>query len=358
VQARSTALSTATASAAVTITPYIAPTGSATFVRTDTTTTGTWKGVYGSDGFHVLNEAPKYPSYVTVTPSNHWPYTWAASTTDRRGLQKSSLTATDRIAACWYSGAMFNIALTFKDQNTHQVAMYMVDWDSTKRSQKIEILDGNNNVLDSRTVSGFNGGQYLVWNLSGRVTIRVSNTNSVNGVMSGLFFGGGSPTAASDAATFVRADVTTQGSWKGVYGTEGFHVINDAASYPSYVKVTPSGYQTFNWTSSTTDLRALQKGATTGRIAACWYAGTSMNIRFEFTDLVEHQVALYLLDWDSLNRSTKVEVLDSSNRVLDTRSVSGFAKGQYLVWNLKGRVTIRLTNVNTRNAVVSGIFFR
>ena len=42
-------------------------------------------------------------------------------------------------------------------------------------------------VLDTRTVSGFGGGVYLVWDITGHVVIRVTNTGPVNAVVSGLF---------------------------------------------------------------------------------------------------------------------------------------------------------------------------
>jgi hypothetical protein len=53
----------------------------------------------------------------------------------------------------------------------------------------VDILDGNNTLLDSRAASSFINGQYLVWNLSGHVVVRITNTNPPsNAVLSGLFF--------------------------------------------------------------------------------------------------------------------------------------------------------------------------
>src|SRR6202040_4390668 len=43
-------------------------TGTATFLALDTTTEGNWHGVYGSNGYNVINSTVAYPSYVTVTP--------------------------------------------------------------------------------------------------------------------------------------------------------------------------------------------------------------------------------------------------------------------------------------------------
>jgi subtilisin family serine protease len=166
------------------------PTGAATFVKTDSTTQGTWKGVYGVDGFNVIGDTSSIPSYATVTPAANLPCIWASSTTDPRAMQKGSLN--DRIAACWYNNPSFTVDLSFNDANSHQVALYFVDWDTNLggRSQRVDILDGANNLLDSRTLTGFNGGQYLVWNLSGHVLIRVTNTASAsnNTVLSGIFF--------------------------------------------------------------------------------------------------------------------------------------------------------------------------
>ena len=63
-----------------------------------------------------------------------------------------------------------------------------MDWDRVGRVDRVDILDVNNNVLDSRVVSGFGGGQYWVWNLSGHVTVRLTTGSQYNAVVSGVFF--------------------------------------------------------------------------------------------------------------------------------------------------------------------------
>jgi len=163
-------------------------TGAATFVSLDTTTQGNWKGVYGSHGYNVISDTVAYPSYVTVTPSGQNPYTWAASSTDVRALSKANST-TDRIAATWFSSSSFLIDLAFNDTAPHQLAIYCLDWDSTSRSETIDILDANGVVLNTHNVSNFHNGQYLVWQLSGHVQVRVTNlAGGANAVISGLFF--------------------------------------------------------------------------------------------------------------------------------------------------------------------------
>ena len=100
-------------------------------------------------------------------------------------LQKAA--ASDRIAATWYAQQTFTVDLNFTDQTPHQVTIYCVDWDSYPRSQTIDILDANNNVLDTRSMPSFSGGQYMTWSVSGHVKIRAT-ANTVSAVISGVFF--------------------------------------------------------------------------------------------------------------------------------------------------------------------------
>ena len=338
-------------------------TGAATFVTTDNSTAGTWKGVYGGDGYNVIGDTASIPAYVAVTPSGNSSDVWASSSTDPRALQKAS-SATDRIAACWYTSGTLNIDLNFTDGNTHQVAGYLLDWDNYNgRSETVQILDANGILLDTRPVANFVAGEYLVWNLQGHVILRITNVNSSsNAVISGLFFGrAGTATPPASTASFVKVDTSTSGSWMGVYGADGYNVIGNAASIPSYVNVTPSGNSSYVWASPTTDPRGLEMAANpSSRLAACWYTPGTMNIDLAFTDSSTHAVAVYLIDWDNYyGRSEQVEILDASGNVLDTRSVSSFSAGEYLVWNLTGHVILRITNLNSNsNAVISGLFFR
>jgi hypothetical protein len=129
---------------------------SAVFVTTDTATQGSWKGVYGANGYNVIDNAISYPGYVTVTPINQLNYIWASNTSDVRGLQVAG-SGTGRIAATWYTSSSFTIDLVFNDGLQHQLAVYCVDWDSGgQRAQTLSLLDGSTNaVLDSRTVATF-----------------------------------------------------------------------------------------------------------------------------------------------------------------------------------------------------------
>ena len=93
----------------------------------------------------------------------------------------------------------------------------------------MQVIDAaTGTVLNTQTLSPFQGGDYLSWNISGNVVIKVTNLNpSTNAVVSGLFFGG-KPSVTS--ATFLGTDTTTQGNWHGVYGADGYDIAADTSA--------------------------------------------------------------------------------------------------------------------------------
>jgi hypothetical protein len=163
------------------------------------------------------------------------------------------------------------------------------------------------------------------------------------------------PTNAGNAATFVNTDIATEGNWKTLYGPDGYNVIQDSTLYPSFVNVAVGGTP-YTWAAQTSDVRGLQKN-TSGRIAASVYSTTSFTVDLHFTDGAQHKVAFYFVDWDLAARSESAQILDGdSGAVLDTRPIAKFSNGMYLIWNLSGHVTLKVTNVSGVNAVLSGIF--
>jgi len=104
-----------------------------------------------------------------------------------QALQKPG--GADRIAAVWYSPTNFTIDVNITDGQVHQIALYGLDYPLEGRSQRIDVLNATTQaVLDTRTVSGFSGGQYWVWQIGGHVTFRITNMGPGNAVLSGVFF--------------------------------------------------------------------------------------------------------------------------------------------------------------------------
>jgi subtilisin family serine protease len=157
----------------------------AVFAGTDSTTQGNWVGMYGGQGYTLAQSGTSLPAGTTVIPSGHQSWTWAGTTSNVRALRKPA--GSDRIAATWY-GPTFTLAVTIGDGQAHRVALYLLDWDTTARGQRIEVLDAaTGNVLDTRTAAGFNGGQYWAWRVTGAVRFRVTRTSGANAVVSAVF---------------------------------------------------------------------------------------------------------------------------------------------------------------------------
>ena len=174
-------------------------------------------------------------------------------------------------------------------------------------------------------------------------------------------------------AAFVAEDSSTQGSWTGVYGADGYLICADlfysssyyswpavASKVPSYCQAaTPLPAPTV-FAYPTTDVRAMQCPADGARRAAAWttsWAVSSLVYDLNFTDGLWHRVAVYCLSWNNTTWAEKLDILDAeSGALLDTRPVSGFGGGKYEVWNLQGHVKIRAT-ATSGSAAVSGLLF-
>ncbi len=172
----------------------------------------------------------------------------------------------------------------------------------------------------------------------------------------------------TSAAVFVKLDTTTRGNWKGEYGADGYNIIADKAKYPPSVKVTPNDNLFNLWVRSSSDERALQKAESNDRIVGVWYRWSNdyFTINFDFSDKQEHQLAVYCLDWadphdafaSSERRTETIAILDTFTRtVLDSQTLTNFADGHYLVWNVRGQVTMKVAHRKGDNAVISAFFF-
>jgi hypothetical protein len=166
------------------------PEPSATYVSVDTTTLGSWKGVYGAGGYSIAGDTQSLPTYVSsLTFANQSAWTWAASSTETRATQKGG---TGRLASCWYSGTNFDITVNITGTTERQVAIYCLDWDgSGGRTQTIQPFDASTgtSLATAQTVSAFQNGKYLIYNVKGNVRFRVTNTASPNAAVSAVLFG-------------------------------------------------------------------------------------------------------------------------------------------------------------------------
>ena len=427
-----------------------------TFVSSDTTTEGNWIGTYGADGYSLAGAAQSLPAYASVAIQNATAYTWVGSTSDPRALLKG--TGLGGIAGTWFNSPSFSLDVNFTDGNPHQFALYALDWDNRGRAETIQVLDAaTKSTLDVRNITKFSSGAYLVWNISGHVTITVTATSGPNAVISGIFCGGGngngggsgtsetvavspqsvtlvagqnqqftanvnsapatqtvtwsvdsvapqnaasgsfsttipglyqppgaitastqvtikataadgqasgtatvtlSPVTVSSTASYLAMDSATQGNWKNKYGADGYSIAGDKQSLASYDPTFFQNGTSYTWNPTTSDPRALQKASGSGALAATWYGNRTLALNVNCTDTNSHQLALYALDWDNGGRSETIQITDTNTQtVLDTRTISNFGGGVYLLWNISGQVTVTVTLTKGANAVISGVFW-
>lgn len=161
------------------------------------------------------------------------------------------------------------------------------------------------------------------------------------------------------SAALVAIDEASQGDWEGLYGDEGYNILQHTDTTPSYVTVTPTNYQAGTWTGSSTDPRALKLPAPSDqRYVGVWYGSPTWSIDMNITDGQAHQVALYVIDWDHGNRSQSIDVVDvATDTVLTSITVGDFDDGVWLVYDLQGHVRFDFTTVQGANAVLTGIMF-
>ncbi|MGV3773749.1 MAG: glycoside hydrolase family 9 protein [Verrucomicrobiales bacterium] len=156
----------------------------------------------------------------------------------------------------------------------------------------------------------------------------------------------------------VATDTKTKGSWKGVYGSQGYEIFGESDVNPSFGQVKVTGASSYIWSQNTTDVRALQNGAGSTRVALANHASASFTIEANVTDMKSHQFSLYMLDWDRTGRQQLVEAYDpDSGAILNSQLVSNFGDGVYLVYEIKGKVSFKISALAGPNAVVMGYFF-
>jgi hypothetical protein len=164
--------------------------------------------------------------------------------------------ASDRIAACWYATGSFTIDVNITDASRHRIALYFLDWSALGRIQTIDVLDAaTGTVLDTRTLSSFTAGQYLIWNITGHVRFRLTCRGGPNAIVNGMFFDGATPLAwnvslpgfiAGGNTTFDLATTLPSSVARGGV----FTVSSSGHALPSGMTLSPSGILSVNVASS------------------------------------------------------------------------------------------------------------
>ena len=315
----------------------------------DASTQGTWIGAYGAQGYDIVAGPVSLPAGDTVTPSGQSTFTWTTTSSDPRALQVPG--SSNRVAAVWYSTTGFSVDVNLGGGLSHDLELYFDDWDNKARAETVQISDAASGlVLSTQTISSFQSGVYLDYAVSGHIVITITRTGGLNAVLNGLLL---DPTST---AMPVRQDATTQGTWIGTYGAQGYDIVAGPVSLPAGDTVTPSGQSTYIATTTSSDPRALQVPGSSNRVAAVWYSTTGFSVDVNLGDGLPHDLELYFLDWLNKGRAETVQISDAaSGLVLSTQTISSFQSGVYLDYAVSGHIVITITRTGGLNAVLNGL---
>ena len=192
--------------------------------------------------------------------------------------------SSNRVAAVWYSATSFTVDVNLTDGQAHDLELYFLDWDNKGRAETVQISDAaTGTVLDTESISSFCNGAYLDWKVSGNLVITITRTAGNNAVLNGLFL---DPTDFAPAtASFIKQDTTTQGSWIGTYGGQGYDIVSGPDQPPllCHRHARPARRPTPG-PPPRTDPRAFQVPGSSNRIAAVWYSATSFTVAVNLGD--------------------------------------------------------------------------
>jgi phosphodiesterase/alkaline phosphatase D-like protein len=154
-----------------------------------------------------------------------------------------------------------------------------------------------------------------------------------------------------------------QGSWVGVYGADGYALMDwnagtDLVSLPQSSLILDQGGR-YQWSSGTTAVQALESPDAATRRAATYSDGNQIRLRLIFSPAYSGSLHLYVLDWDVIGRRETVTVDDGSGPRSANISTD-FSQGAWVNAPITvaagGTVTVTVTRTAGLNAVLSGIF--
>lgn len=170
-------------------------------------------------------------------------------------------------------------------------------------------------------------------------------------------------------AKFSHFDAVTEGNWKGVYGQEGHDIVGDSTSFPSHIKYSVTGYDPSAGVKPTnspylppdvrlfglsTNSEILMRASNTERLYGYWTTPL-IQMELNFTDGLEHQVALYFWQTSGAKGTSTAEVSDINGNLLDRRTLASSYDGKYAVWKMSGHVRLSIT-LGSPYVEIGGIF--
>ncbi len=213
---------------------------------------GSWVGLYGVDGYALLGwnggDLVSIPN-ASLSVDQGQRFIWQNPSSDVRGLQSPD--ASMREATCAYDANQVKIHVTFTAAYTGTIHVYAMDFDSLGRRETITINDGSGPQTATLS-SDFSQGAWANASISvatgGTVSVTVNRTAGMNGVVSGIVFGGAPPAPAPPTGLAAAALNSSQVklTWNAVSGAGiGYQVQRSADGSTGWTQVGTSSTTSF-----------------------------------------------------------------------------------------------------------------
>ena len=192
----------------------VSPPSSATasFLKPDATTKGSWSGIYRAGAGTVVSSPTSLPAGDTVTPSGQLTYTYTTTSSDPRALQVPGCVQPSRRRVV-LSATNFTVDVNLADGQTHNLELYFVDWDKLGRGEQVQISDAGQGQgaghRDDLRRSG--NGVYLDWKVSGNLVITITRQAGANAVVNSVFLDATSSPPPSRDRKFPQAGRDDEG---------------------------------------------------------------------------------------------------------------------------------------------------
>jgi len=175
-------------------------------------------------------------------------------------------------------------------------------------------------------------------------------------------------------AEFRGIDATTQGDWKGRYGSDGFYIVGDRSSpnnptLPDYFRFNGAGFLRISGPPADPrgERRFLLKAAEGATERASFtqnspFDAAEQSYLLEFTDGQTHRLTLYAAGVKRSGYGTEITLRDANTgELLDQRTLQadGPDQGRYISWNVRGAIRMHYHRMQGRGFgnYLNGLFF-
>jgi subtilisin family serine protease len=321
---------------------------------TNTTLAGSWRGNFGGVDSYVYGTAAATVGldFLTssLTPTGAAVVESTVREDDARLLQ--SPTGDGRAAFRLVSDRDISFDFDFS-AGTRRLSLYAADTARERRTQTVQIIDTDTGVvLQSVPMARFDNGQYLSFDLVGRVSLKIVAGNG-GATLSGLFV----DNAPSRAASAVSSDTLTGGNWMYRYGELGFVLPGVTQSLPSLLSLGTNATTVVGKAGRDAALPELLN-LSRQRSSGVFTASSAFTFSVNVGGTLEKSVSFYTHNTSSAPRGQRYELLDSAGNLLSSTDVAVAPRsGTYVTFNILGAASVRVSSMGGGDASVAGVFF-